>query len=133
MLARVLRDRDFSGPAVIIDVGCGDGSTLAVTAGENPGHRFVGIDWSSDALRRARALGLTVLRGGVAPGLPVADGAADVVIMSELIEHLVDPDGAVAEVQAGAPAGRFAAPVHAEPGRVVQPRSARRRDPADLL
>ena len=97
MLAEVLRG--FAGPAVIVDVGCGDGSALAVTAAQNPEHRFAGIDWSSDALRRARALGLTVLRGGVAPGLPVADGAADVVIMSELIEHLVDPDGAVAEAR----------------------------------
>ena len=97
MLAGVLRD--VAGPAVIIDVGCGDGSALAVAAGQNPGHRFAGVDWSSGALRQARALGLTVLRGGVAPGLPVADGAADVVIMSELIEHLVDPDGAVAEVR----------------------------------
>ena len=41
-----------------------------------------------------------MVRAGVAaPGLPVADGAADVVIMSELIEHLVDPDGAVAEAR----------------------------------
>jgi SAM-dependent methyltransferase len=98
MLAEVLRG--FAGPAVIVDVGCGDGSALAVAAGQNPAHRFAGIDWSGDALRRAQALGLTVLRAGVtAPGLPVADGAADVVIMSELIEHLVDPDGAVAEVR----------------------------------
>jgi SAM-dependent methyltransferase len=99
MLARVLRDRNSTGPAVIIDLGCGDGSTLAATAGENPGHRFAGIDWSSDGLKQAHALGLTVLRGGVAPGLPIADGVADVVIMSELIEHLVDPDGAIAEVR----------------------------------
>jgi SAM-dependent methyltransferase len=98
MLAGVLRG--VAGPAVIVDVGCGDGSALAVAAAQNPAHRFAGIDWSGDALRRARALGLTVLRAGVtAPGLPVADGAADVVIMSELIEHLVDPDGAVAEVR----------------------------------
>jgi SAM-dependent methyltransferase len=104
--ARMLTDvlRDFAGPAVIVDVGCGDGSALAVaaqqnTAGGNPAHRFAGIDWSGDALRRARALGLTVVRGSVNPGLPVADAAADVVIMSELIEHLVDPDGAVAEVR----------------------------------
>jgi SAM-dependent methyltransferase len=98
MLTEVLRG--FAGPAVIVDVGCGDGSALAVAAGQNPAHRFAGIDWSCDALRRASALGLTVLRAGVtAPGLPVADGAADVVIMSELIEHLVDPDGAVAEVR----------------------------------
>jgi SAM-dependent methyltransferase len=95
MLAGVLRD--VAEPAVVIDVGCGDGSALAVAAGQNPGHRFAGVDWSSGALRQARALGLPVLRGGM--DLPVADGAADVVIMSELIEHLVDPDGAVAEVR----------------------------------
>ena len=40
------------------------------------------------------------MRASVSGGsLPVADGAADVVIMSELIEHLVDPDGAVAEAR----------------------------------
>jgi SAM-dependent methyltransferase len=98
MLAGILRG--IPGPAVIVDMGCGDGSALAVAAAQNPAHRFAGIDWSSDALRRAHALGLTVLRAGVtAPGLPVADGAADVVIMSELIEHLVDPDAAVAEAR----------------------------------
>ena len=108
MLAEMLRG--FAGPAVILDLGCGDGSALAAAAaaasasasaaGQSPAHRFAGIDWSADALRRAQALGLTVVRGGVtAPGLPVADDAADVVIMSELIEHLVDPDGAVAEAR----------------------------------
>ena len=98
MLAEMLRD--VSGPAVIVDLGCGDGSALAVAAEHNPGHRIAGIDWSADALRQAQALGLTVVRAGVAgASLPVADGVADVVIMSELIEHLVDPDGAVAEVR----------------------------------
>jgi SAM-dependent methyltransferase len=97
MLADVLRD--CAGPAVILDVGCGDGAALAVAAESHSTHRFAGIDWSGDALRQARNLGLTVMRGSVSPGLPVADGVADVVIMSELIEHLVDPDGAVAEVR----------------------------------
>jgi SAM-dependent methyltransferase len=98
MLAQILRG--FAGPAVIVDLGCGDGSALAVAAAHNPAHRFAGIDWSSDALRSARGLGLTVVRAGVAAArLPVADGTGDVVIMSELIEHLVDPDGAVAEAR----------------------------------
>jgi SAM-dependent methyltransferase len=98
MLAGMLRD--VTGPAVIIDLGCGDGSALAIAAGHNPAHRFAGIDWSGDALRQAQAAGLTVVRASVSGGsLPVADGAADVVIMSELIEHLVDPDGAVAEAR----------------------------------
>ena len=98
MLAGMLRD--VTGPAVIIDLGCGDGSALAIAAKRNPAHRFTGIDWSGDALRQAQAAGLTVMRASVSGGsLPVADGAADVVIMSELIEHLVDPDGAVAEAR----------------------------------
>ena len=98
MLAGMLRD--VTGPAVIIDLGCGDGSALAIAAERNPAHRFAGIDWSGDALRQAQAAGLTVMRASVSGGsLPVADGAADVVIMSELIEHLVDPDGAVAEAR----------------------------------
>jgi SAM-dependent methyltransferase len=101
MLAGILRG--VAAPAVILDVGCGDGAALAVAAqyisGQNPAHRFAGLDWSADALRQARGRGLGVVRGSVSPRLPVADDAADVVIMSELIEHLVDPDGAVAEVR----------------------------------
>ena len=98
MLAGMLRD--VTGPAVIIDLGCGDGSALAIAAEHNPAHRFAGIDWSGDALRQAQAAGLTVIRASVSgASLPIADGAADVVIMSELIEHLVDPDGAVAEAR----------------------------------
>jgi ubiquinone/menaquinone biosynthesis C-methylase UbiE len=96
MLAGVLRGTN--GPAVIADVGCGDGSALAVAADRLPAHRFVGFDWSADALRQAGKDGLTVVNAAV-PQLPLADGAADVVIMSELIEHLVDPDAAVAEVR----------------------------------
>jgi SAM-dependent methyltransferase len=97
MLAGILQDA--SGPAVVLDVGCGDGAALAAAATQNPQHQFAGIDWSADALRQARARGLTVVRGIIETRLPVADGAADVVIMSELIEHLVDPDGALEEVR----------------------------------
>jgi SAM-dependent methyltransferase len=97
MLAAILPDAND--PAVVLDVGCGDGAALAVAAAQNPRHQFAGIDWSADALRQARARGLTAVRGTIETRLPVADGAADVVIMSELIEHLVDPDGALEEVR----------------------------------
>lgn len=92
--------RGVSGPARIIDVGCGDGSATSLAAQRNPAHHVVGLDWSADAVGQARRLGLTVVRAGVdGPGLPVADQAANVVIMSELIEHLVDTDGAIEEVR----------------------------------
>jgi hypothetical protein len=40
MLAGILRGG--TDPAVIIDVGCGDGAALELAAGLNPGHRFAG-------------------------------------------------------------------------------------------
>jgi len=61
-----LRTLDPRPPTLFI---AGDGSALAVAAQRNPAHRFVGIDWSGDALRQARTLGLTVVRAGVAEGV----------------------------------------------------------------
>jgi SAM-dependent methyltransferase len=91
MLAAVLQHA--SAPAVIVDVGCGDGLATSVAARASAGHRFVGLDWSTDAIRQARQRGLTLVRASVdGTRLPLAPDTADVVIMSELIEHLVDTD-----------------------------------------
>ena len=90
MLMEVLRGA--TGPALILDVGCGDGAATELAALASPGHRVIGLDWSADAVRRVRGRGLAVVRAGAENGLPVATGAADVVIMSELIEHVVDTD-----------------------------------------
>jgi SAM-dependent methyltransferase len=96
MLARTLRD--VVEPACIVDIGCGDGEAASVALAANPGHRLVGIDWSADALGQARARGLTLIRAAVdGISLPLRTGTADVVIMSELIEHLVDTDSALDE------------------------------------
>jgi SAM-dependent methyltransferase len=98
MLAGILRG--LPRPALIVDVGCGDGLATSVAASLSPGHRFVGVDWSADALRQASARGLILLRASVdGTRLPLASGSADVVIMSELIEHLVDTDSALDEVR----------------------------------
>jgi SAM-dependent methyltransferase len=98
MLAGVLARRP--GPQRIVDVGCGDGAATHVLARIDPRNTVIGIDWSAAALARARARGLLVVQGGVeGSGLPLAGGRADVVVMSELIEHLVDTDGAVDEAR----------------------------------
>jgi SAM-dependent methyltransferase len=98
MLAAVLAQRP--GAQRIVDVGCGDGSATYLVSSLNARNTVIGVDWSATALARARARGLLVVQGGIdAAGLPLPDGCADVVIMSELIEHLVDTDTAVDEVR----------------------------------
>jgi SAM-dependent methyltransferase len=63
------------------------------------GHTVVGIDWSIRALRDAQRQGLLLIRGAIdAPGLPLATGSVDVVILSEVIEHVVDTDSAIDEI-----------------------------------
>src|SRR6185437_355829 len=98
MLAAVLAQRP--GPLRIVDVGCGDGSATYLVKELDTRNTVIGVDWSATALDRARARGLLVIQGGVdASGLPLPDSCADIVIMSELIEHLVDTDAAVDEAR----------------------------------
>ncbi len=89
-----------SAPATVLDIGCGDGSAALTAAPLLSGHRVIGVDWSQDALRRARTQMSDVVRGELTDGgLPLADGCADAVLFSEVIEHLVDPDAALDELR----------------------------------
>ena len=98
MLAAVLAGR--TGAQRIVDVGCGDGSATHLVTKLDARNTVIGVDWSATALSQARARGLLVVQGGVdTAGLPLPDGCADVVIMSELIEHLVDTDAAIDEAR----------------------------------
>lgn len=83
----------------ILDVGCGDGAATALLADRAHGHTVVGADWSQMALERARRRGLTLVRATLDEGgLPLPDQALDVVVFSEVIEHLVDTDAALDEL-----------------------------------
>ncbi|MEV7283810.1 methyltransferase domain-containing protein [Streptomyces sp. NPDC093252] len=86
--------------ATVLDIGCGDGTSAATAAPLLRGHRIVGVDWSQDALARARTRLPSVVRGELAGGgLPLRTGCADAVLFSEVIEHLVDPDAALDEIR----------------------------------
>ena len=96
MLAGVLAGRD--GRQRIVDVGCGEGTATHLVKRLDPANTVIGIDWSAMALAQARARGVLAVQGGI-DGLPLPDACVDVVIMSELIEHLVDTDAAAEEAR----------------------------------
>lgn len=92
--------------ATVLDIGCGDGTAAATAAPVLRGHRVIGVDWSQDALRRASERLTHVVRGELTNnGLPFATGAADAILFSEVIEHLVDPDSALDELRRVLPPG----------------------------
>jgi SAM-dependent methyltransferase len=87
-------------PRTVLDIGCGDGTAAATAAPLLTGHRIVGVDWSHDALKRARAHLSYAIRGELTGGgLPFRTACADAVLFSEVIEHLVDPDAALDEIR----------------------------------
>lgn len=81
------------GPHDVVDIGCGAGTQAMLWAG--PGHRVRALDVNqhliSIARERAARANLTVqFDVGTATALPYADASADVVVMPELLEHVVE-------------------------------------------
>ncbi|GAA3344277.1 bifunctional 3-demethylubiquinone 3-O-methyltransferase/2-octaprenyl-6-hydroxy phenol methylase [Amorphoplanes nipponensis] len=81
--------------AVLVDAGCGGG--LLAPHVERLGYRHVGVDLRRSGLEQSAARGMTAVTGDVT-ALPLADGAADVVVAGEILEHVTDLPGAVAEL-----------------------------------
>jgi SAM-dependent methyltransferase len=82
--------------AVVLEAGCGEGygaALLAATA-----RRVVGLDYDAvtTAHAAARYTDLAVTRANLA-ALPVGDGTVDVVANLQVIEHLWDQEGFLAE------------------------------------
>lgn len=96
VLARV---RD-SGAATALEVGCGEGFVLGYLRTRLDGVRLEGIDLDDEAVAYARRLvpGVPV-RVGDARRLPYPDGAFDLVLCLEVLEHLEDPAAALREIR----------------------------------
>jgi SAM-dependent methyltransferase len=82
----------FVPPGTIYDVGCWTGSFLV--AAQDRGWHALGVEPSRWASERARARGLDVRTASLDDhGLPA--GQAQVVVMCDVLEHLLDPEDAV--------------------------------------
>ena len=79
--------------AVLVDVACGGG----LMAPHTKGYLHVGVDLSHPSLLEAVRHGVRAVRAD-AGRLPLRDGVADVVVAGEMLEHVADVEGVVAEV-----------------------------------
>lgn len=90
----------------VLDVGCGTGSLMA--AAYDVGLEVTGVEPDPEmaALATARGAGDVVVAG--LPGLPVADGSFDVVLVNFVLNHVDDPRLGVRELGRVAASGGVA-------------------------
>jgi SAM-dependent methyltransferase len=88
-----------SGPARVLDVGCGAGSVAKAVKSERPELEVFGCDLSRSALAAASVEpGGVEFRLGTAEGLPFGDGEFDFVWIFDVLEHVESPEKVLAEV-----------------------------------
>ena len=82
-------------PGRVLDVGCGDGSVMKPLIER---HEIHGVDISSGAVAKANAAGIKAKLHDLEEPLPFADGFFDAVFCGETIEHQVDTDWLLSEI-----------------------------------
>ena len=110
-LIRRLAEAAEAGPgARILDVGCGTGDLLALLAERFEGAALAGIDLSGRALEHAqkKVPGALLLPGDLAASAPPRElaGWATHAVCSEVLEHVDDESGLLANVAACMRPGR---------------------------
>ena len=90
-----------SGGNTVLDAGCGEGYVVNYLAGKNPTLQLTGVDLSNDAVNYAKEHfgDKARFRTGSIYRLPFSDRSFDLVICSEVLEHLDDPATAVKELK----------------------------------
>lgn len=81
--------------AILVDAGCGGG--LLAPHVRQLGYRHVGVDIRRAGLEQSAERGVIPVSGDVT-ALPLADNCADVVVAGEILEHVTDLRGTVAEL-----------------------------------
>jgi SAM-dependent methyltransferase len=117
-----------------LDAGCGDGRYLAALDAELPA-RIAGVDIAERILETARArIPRADLRQANLESLPFDDDAFDLVLSSQVIEHVLDASAAVGELaRVLRPGGRLVISTDNADNRVTRALNAPRNAIVGLL
>lgn len=85
--------------ACIIEIGCGSGETGALALAQGRAGRYVGVELFEAAAARARGrLSEVIVGDAERVALPFAPATFDALILSEVLEHLVEPGVLLARI-----------------------------------
>lgn len=90
-----------AGAATLLDAGCGEGFVAEALAERLPGVAITGVDVSAEAIAYAARTGTRQVQYRTASleALPFESASFDVVVCTEVLEHLPAPDRALAELR----------------------------------
>jgi SAM-dependent methyltransferase len=98
LFARLIRTMRLSSQAAILDVGTSTGTNLRMLRDEGFGN-VQGIDLSPEAKRFCEAKGLGEVTLGSVLDLPYPDNAFDLLLATDVIEHVDDDARAIEEIR----------------------------------
>lgn len=83
-----------TGARSILEIGCGEGFVLDYLAKRNPDLDLIGVDLNKEAVGMASRVSASVIKYVCADGrnIPFRDNSFDLVILSEVLEHVEGPE-----------------------------------------
>lgn len=98
LIASIIRKQAIASDAPILDIGTSTGTNLRMLK-ELGFSNYCGLDSSEEAIRWCAEKGLGVVRKGDVCNMPFADASFDLVLATDIIEHVDDDAKAVDEIR----------------------------------